>query len=1291
MPLPTSGILKVQDIETEFGIGTAVYQLVSANLGPYIGKTPSTLIKFSDFYGATAIPAPTARSANPTLNRIVALSNITSTVASSYSDDGSTWIASATPPASGTWRSVACSPTGRFVAVSSGSADSAYSDDGNTWTTAASLPSSQAWYAIACSRLTGRFVAIVNGSTVSAYSDNGTTWTASPGGLPSASIWNSIACSPTTGRFVALGVGALAYSDDGSTWVSSGSPSGNVPRAIACNFAGRFVASWSLESSARYSDDGTTWSAGSLSYALGTDSYTVATDPITGDFIIAGTNSTPNYSTLSQGGSVTTNPLTLLSVSNSYRAAVAGGSATGNVFVHFQAGNWYKYTVGGSQTSGAIGTLTTVVGATVSPPAFTASFVSYVTTNSIIFIFTPAPGATSYDISGTGITTTNGTGPTIAVKGLSPNTSYGPFTITSKIGAISGKSVSVPSIYTRPSAPTNLVFSNVTQTSFTVSWTAPSGAGALTYTVIRNLNVAVASGLSTTLVDVTGLTQGTQYVTTVYATGPGGRSAGVTQFYPSRQRTLPGPVTSLATSSPTLTSMVLSWVYPTPAGSYTAFDITYTDGTPKSATTTTSPYTITGLLNTNTLYTFTVTTRFYSNVGGQATTSGYTLIDAPTSFTGTAASDTQINFTWVPPFGTASQYTLSGTGVPGLPLTISGPASAYNLTGLSGNTTYPTSGTFSLTATNVTSGLTSAAATCGPFTTPPSAPTSFTGTVISATRIDFTWVAPSGTISSYTLSGAGVPGSPITIAAPATSYSLTGLTSGTSYTFSLTATNSTSGLTSAAASAGPYTTLTSGTVQWVARMGSTGGGETAYMITTDSNNNVYLTGLFSASPMTFYNATGTAFGTTLTGAGGQEAYFVKYNSSGAVQWCARVGSIGADNGWGVATDSSGNLYGCGSYASLATAYNADGTAFTTTIAQVGGTDAFFVKYNTNGVVQWVAKASSAGSDTPRGIAVEKTSGNMYVCGNCTGVLTAYNATQTAFGTTLTQIGLADAFVIKYNTSGTVQWVAKLGSTAGSDIAYSVSLDSSENLYITGQYAGTLLAYNANQTQFGTTLTQITGNDIFIAKYNSAGTVQWLAKMGGSGSDIGYGISVSSAGDVYATGLMTGGMATYNADQTAVGSISGIGLGDAYFVKYTTAGTFQWVGKAGTTAGNDQGNSISFDNNGNLVVVGTYAGTDMTFFNGSTGLAFATTTLSQIGGNDAFVAKLNTSGAIQWVAKAGSAGADNGYTVACDTTGFVYISGIYAGLFTAYSATQTAFGTTLAQLGGNDAYIVKYVL
>ena len=358
----------------------------------------------------------------------------------------------------------------------------------------------------------------------------------------------------------------------------------------------------------------------------------------------------------------------------------------------------------------------------------------------------------------------------------------------------------------------------------------------------------------------------------------------------------------------------------------------------------------------------------------------------------------------------------------------------------------------------------------------------------------------------------------------------------------------------------------------------------AYGVATDLSGNVYVAG----------GTNGGLDGNT--NAGNTDLFVVKYNSSGTKQWTKQLGSSSRDSANGVATDSSGNIYVTGT-----TYWELDGNT------SAGNADLFVVKYNSSGTKQWTKQNGTDRYDEARGVATDS-SGNVYVVGGTKGNLNG-----------ISNSGRTDAFVIKFNSSGTKQWTKKLG-TWQNDLANGVATDSSGNFYVTGftyqHLDGNTSAGNA---------------DLFVVKYNSSGTKQWTKQLGTSKHDRARGVATDSSGNVYVTGDTYGGL----------DGNTNAGYNDLFVVKYNSSGTKQWTKQMGTSS-TDLANGIATDSSGNVYVAGgTYGGLD-----GNT----------NAGNSDLFVVKYNSSGTKQWTKQLGSSSRDYDYGVATDSSRNVYVSG-----------------------------------
>ena len=487
-------------------------------------------------------------------------------------------------------------------------------------------------------------------------------------------------------------------------------------------------------------------------------------------------------------------------------------------------------------------------------------------------------------------------------------------------------------------------------------------------------------------------------------------------------------------------------------------------------------------------------------------------------------------------------------------------------------------------------------------------------------------------------------------------------------------------------------------VGWAAQMTAAGNA-----IATDSNGNVFVTGYYEVAA-TLYNIGGTT-GTTLPFTGGYDIFVAKYSSTGAVVWAAQI--TGAtqtqDIGYGIATDSSGNVFVTGRYLDALTLYNADGTSGTTLpfVANVGYATCFVVKYTSAGVVSWAARIANVNSAFGYAIAIDP-SGNVLVTGLYQSTLTVYNQgpSGTAFATTLTAVGGGDCFIAKYSSAGAVVWVARIGSI-GEDSGLGITTDPSGNVFVTGYYGYTpTTAYSSDTNAYATTLANSGGDDVFLVKYSSTGFVQWITRLTGAATfpaDRGLGITTDPSGNVFVTGyysgynLSSGVFTLYNAG----GVVSGATLPlpviyDAFIAKYSSAGTVVWATQlaAGTadrsSGGHSEGNAIATDSNGNVFVTGYYNYTLKLYNTGGVG----GTTLTPNGYDSIFVAKYTSAGAASWATRIAGAAHAYGNAIATDSNGNVFVTGSYSAAMTLYNTNETT-GATVTNASTTNCFIAKY--
>jgi alpha-tubulin suppressor-like RCC1 family protein len=252
--------------------------------------------------------------------------------------------------------------------------------------------------------------------------------------------------------------------------------------------------------------------------------------------------------------------------------------------------------------------------------------------------------------------------------------------------------------------------------------------------------------------------------------------------------------------------------------------------------------------------------------------------------------------------------------------------------------------------------------------------------------------------------------------------------------------------------------------------------------------------------------------------------------TGKAVWAARFNSIlvanAADEATGIAVDAAGNVYVTGR-------------------SQKGPNDFDYatVKYNSIGIEQWVSRYDGGyGDDEATGVAVDA-AGNAYVTGRSRGAGTGF-----------------DCVTIKYNPSGTEQWVSRYGNGQGDDEPAAVAVDKDGHVFVTGRSQG-----------------GGTGFDYITVKYDSgSGSPLWASRYDyKNGADEAAAIALDSAGNVYVTGRS-------QASDTGF---------DFLTIKYDGLGKPVWQARYNNKdfGGADEAVAVALDASGNVYVTGRSQG------------------------------------------------------------------------------------------------------
>lgn len=274
-------------------------------------------------------------------------------------------------------------------------------------------------------------------------------------------------------------------------------------------------------------------------------------------------------------------------------------------------------------------------------------------------------------------------------------------------------------------------------------------------------------------------------------------------------------------------------------------------------------------------------------------------------------------------------------------------------------------------------------------------------------------------------------------------------------------------------------------------------------------------------------------------------------------------------------------------------------------------------------------ARSAGAHSlARGNSVATDSvGSAYLAGDTLDALAGQNA------------GDNDAFVYKIDGDGVFRWARQIG-TKSLDTGVGVAIGLNDSVFLGGSTRGSLAAANAGET------------DLYVAKYDAFGALQWTRQLGTNKYDNVTEIASDRHGSVFLTG-----------DTSGIIGASSFGFQDVFLTKYDSDGTRVWTSQFGSNFPDFAASACS-DSLGNLYVAGATEG-------GMAGPGEAK------GFMDVFLSKLDANGSLLWTRQIGTSGSDGATDVAVDELGHVYISG-----FTEQTLADHNFG-------GFDVFVAQY--
>ncbi len=369
----------------------------------------------------------------------------------------------------------------------------------------------------------------------------------------------------------------------------------------------------------------------------------------------------------------------------------------------------------------------------------------------------------------------------------------------------------------------------------------------------------------------------------------------------------------------------------------------------------------------------------------------------------------------------------------------------------------------------------------------------------------------------------------------------------------------------------------------------------------------------------------------LTSSGSSDVFLAKLGAGGGSVWAKRFGDSGNQEGRGVAVNTIGTA--------AITGYFSGSVDFGGgTLTSAGSNDIFVARLNSAGNHVW--SKSFGNNSNQYGNAVAFTSDDEIVIAGHMGGTVDFG------GGVLTGAGGADAFLARFGADGSPKW-SKIFGDAGNQYACGVAVAPTGNIILAGYFGG--------QIDLGAGQLSTAGlDDIFLASFSPNGKLVWSKRFGDGNVQYAYAVAVdATSGNIAVTGSFAGSV------NFGGGVLSSAGGNDIYVAGFTASGAHVFSKRFGDAA-EQIGNGVTFDAQGNVIVTGSFAGSNDT---------------------DVFLAKLSGVGTLLWTKTAGAAGAQSGFAVAADSANHVFVAGGLTG-------SVDFGGGALFSSGAEDAFLAK---
>lgn len=332
---------------------------------------------------------------------------------------------------------------------------------------------------------------------------------------------------------------------------------------------------------------------------------------------------------------------------------------------------------------------------------------------------------------------------------------------------------------------------------------------------------------------------------------------------------------------------------------------------------------------------------------------------------------------------------------------------------------------------------------------------------------------------------------------------------------------------------------TDGSMIWAYAGFGGGGSDLPSGIVVDASENIYVSGQCNngATAVDFNIKSPTANASQIGIASTNQLYLVSYDKDCNFRWRKNI-TNSVTNAFGtreMAIDLVNNyIYMAGGVSQNGGANpNFGGTSLT---VDASTTDGFISKWDYSGTLQWVKNVAAGTSGNSVNCIDVDGSGNVYVGGYFQGTA---DFDPSAGTSNLTSAGSFDAYIAKYNSSGTRQWSYKIGSTSFGEMTNSIKVTSAGDDVVGGALYGAA-DLNPEGTGGAQTKGAASQRSIFFGQYDSNFKYKWAHALGSGSTNVGTNQATSvtidqnnSPNPVYVFGYMSY-LSTENFNPTGAG-------------------------------------------------------------------------------------------------------------------------------------------------------------